>query len=346
MLHDAPSGRWRRAGRAGARPWAHRGPGRDSLVLEADEPGDRAAPARGGLRGPPGARARRRGDGVGRVRAGGVREGLETLLDLHRRRWAGGWTCRPSPATRAGAGCTATALPAAAAFGHGAPGRGARGRGARVRGRGVRRRRGGMLYRTATVPGAGAAGARRGRRSSRRSTRWSRRGPAAWTRDRPGGLQAQARSGADALDDHRGRAGARAWQPALTAVGRGASGGAHAGPRRASASRGAGASGPPLRTMSAARRRRPPSGTSVGSGSRGLNVSMRAGRSERSQPSKVVLAARARSSGRRAGPSADPRAAPRRGSRPARLGWQPGGVAVGDPGEVHPRRRDERVAAG
>lgn len=89
VLHDAPwDGGAVRAARERA-PWARRSPGRDSLVLDAGQPGlgrrrrDVAYEVR---------RAMRRGAEVTVSVLSGpeeVREGVEILLDLHRRRWTG-----------------------------------------------------------------------------------------------------------------------------------------------------------------------------------------------------------------------------------------------------------------
>jgi CelD/BcsL family acetyltransferase involved in cellulose biosynthesis len=153
VLHDAPAGGGAARAVAAAAPWAWRGEGRPSLVLPADEP----------------ALARRRRDvayEVRRARARGaevsvqvlsapgeVRDGVEILLDLHRRRWEGRVDVSGFSREEADRRMHRNALPAAAADGmvrltvvreDGVPVAAIAGLVAAG---------GGMLYRTAAVPG-------------------------------------------------------------------------------------------------------------------------------------------------------------------------------------------------
>ena len=211
-------------------PWAHRGPGRDSLVLEADEPGleQRRREVAYEVRRAP----ERDVEVTVSVVSGpeGVREGVEILLDLHRRRWAGRVDVSGFSGDEGGRRMHRNALPVAAGSGM------VRLAVVREDGEpvsaiaGLVAGGGGMLYRTAAVPGPVlrgpgivalaavdalvAAGARRMDLGIGSEMHKRKLAPDPV----PSTIIVAARS--------------RAWQPALTAVGRGAPAGAHAGPRR------------------------------------------------------------------------------------------------------------------
>ena len=211
-------------------PSAHRGPGRDSAGAGGRRAGrlgsarDLRRRRRGGLRGPPGARARRRGDGVGRVRsgrrAGGPRDparpasppmgGPRGRVGLLRRRGrAPDAPDRPPRRRRVGHGAPSVVRedgePVSAVAGFIAGGGGDADPGTATPSRG----------RCCAAPAWSAP--------SRPSTRWSRRGPAAsisGSARRP--TSSSSLPGADALHAPRGRAG-EALGAGPHGVGRGSS---------------------------------------------------------------------------------------------------------------------------